>query len=357
MTVPPISFVLGVALWVLFFSKPCLTVFVSIDCGSSQSSTDENNIRWVGDGDYIQHGESHDVYLGSNPLSTLRAFPNRKKSCYSIRVGKGEKILTRASFYYGNYDKKFSPPVFDLQFDGNYWATVNSSSYYYVDYEAIYITKGNFTSICVAQTKPNQIPFISSLEVRSLDPTMYSHVDPNHALILQWRYAFGGNQTIRYPDDVFDRIWTPSFGIGLSEVKSEASGIDTSTAEDHPPQAALGNAVISSSTTQNMQFINRLPTEELPIYITAYFSEVNESAAGKRSIQMYVDNKPFLSPIVPPFGSVKEVYITNVTASANTSFVLQASATSTLPPVLNALEVYTLSDTLTAGTREDCTDV
>lgn len=154
----------------------------------------------------------------------------------------------------------------------------------------------------------------------------------------------------RYPYDVFDRIWAPSYGIGLSEVKSEPSGIDTSTAEDHPPQAALENAIISSSTTQYMQFINRLSTKELPIYITAYFSEVNESAVGKRSIQMYIDNKPFLSPIVPPFGSVKEVFITNMTASAKTSFILQASETSTLPPVLNALEVYTLSDALTAGT-------
>ncbi|KAG4939895.1 hypothetical protein AAZX31_16G195500 [Glycine max] len=350
MTSPPISFVLAIALLVLLFSKPSLTVFVSIDCGSSESSIDKNNIRWIGDDDYIQHGESHQVYLGSNPLSTLRVFTNRKKNCYSIRVGKGEKILTRASFYYGNYDDKFSPPVFDLQFDGNYWATVNTSSYYYVDYEAIYVTKGNFTSICVAQTRPNQFPFISSLEVRSLDPKMYSHVDSNHALILKWRYASGGNQTIRYPDDVFDRIWTPADGIGLSEVKSEASGIDISTAEDHPPEAALENSIVSSSTRQYMQFINRLPTKELPIYITAYFSEVMKSAVGKRSIQMYIDNKPFLSPIVPPFGSVKEVYITNMTASAETSFVLQASETSTLPPIINAVEVYTLSDTLTAGT-------
>ncbi|XP_061356025.1 probable LRR receptor-like serine/threonine-protein kinase At5g59680 [Gastrolobium bilobum] len=350
MTNPP-SLLLAIALLVLLFSKPSLTVFVSIDCGSSESVTDENNIRWTGDDAYIQHGESIQVYSGSNPLSTLRVFPTRKKNCYSIRVKKGEKVLTRASFYYGNYDNKLSPPIFDLQFDGNYWATVNtSSSYDYVDYEAIYVTKGNLTSICVAQTKPNQLPFISSLEVRSLDTTMYSHVDSNHALFLQWRYALGGNQTIRYPDDAFDRIWLPAFGIALSEVKSEASRVDISTAEDHPPQAALQNAIISSSTNEFMQFINRLPNEELPIYITTYFSEVMESAVGKRSIQMYIDNKTFSSPIVPPFGSVEEVYITNMTASADTSFVLEATDSSTLPPILNALEVYTLSDALTAGT-------
>ena len=199
MTSPP-NLLLVFALCVLLLSKPSLTVFVSIDCGSSDSFTDENNIRWTGDDDYIQHGESHQVYLGSNPLSTLRVFPTGNKNCYSIKVQNGEKVLTRASFYYGNYDSKFSPPIFDLQFDGNYWATVNTSSYYDVDYEAIYVTKGNFTSICVAQTRPNQLPFISSLEVRSLDPTMYSHVDSNHALILQWRYALGGNQTVRYSE-------------------------------------------------------------------------------------------------------------------------------------------------------------
>lgn len=195
----PLSFLLSIALCVLFFfSNPSLTVFVSINCGSSKSITDENGITWTHDDAYIQHGESQQVYSGSHPLSTLRVFPStRKKNCYSIKVPRGEKVLTRASFYYGNYDNKFSPPIFDLQFDGNYWATVNTSSYYYVDYEAIYVTKGNFTSICVAQTKPNQLPFISSLEVRNLDPTMYSHVDSNHALILQWRYAFGGNETIR----------------------------------------------------------------------------------------------------------------------------------------------------------------
>lgn len=194
----PSTFLFSIAISLLLFSKPSLTIFVSINCGSSKSFIDENNIKWSGDYDYIQNGVPQEVYLGSSPLSTLRLFTTRKKNCYSIKVPRGEKVLARASFYYGNYDNKFSPPIFDLQFDGNYWASVNTSSIYYVDYEAIYVTKGNFTSICVAQTKDNQFPFISSLEVRSLDPIMYSHVDSNHALILQWRYAFGGNQTIRY---------------------------------------------------------------------------------------------------------------------------------------------------------------
>lgn len=154
----------------------------------------------------------------------------------------------------------------------------------------------------------------------------------------------------RYPDDVFDRIWRAAYGILLSEVKGEVSDIDINTAEDHPPEAALQNAVVSSGTNSYIQLINRLPAKALPVYIATYFSELQESALGKRSFQMYIDNKPFSSPIVPPVGSVKEVYITNMTASADTLFTLQATDTSTLPPILNALEVYTISDALTAGT-------
>lgn len=155
---------------------------------------------------------------------------------------------------------------------------------------------------------------------------------------------------VRYPDDIFDRIWTPAYGILLSEVKSEESNIDITSAEDQPPKSALQNAIVSSNTNAYIQFINRLPTDKHPVYINAYFSEVMESAFGKRSIQMYIDNKPFLSPIVPPLGSVKEVYVANVTASANTTFILRASDSSTFPPILNALEVFTISDAFNAGT-------
>ena len=142
-------------------------VFLSIDCGSSESYTDENGIEWTGDDAYIQNGDNKTVAYPSlvpYPMSTMRVFSTRKKNCYSIKVDEGERVLVRASFYYGNYDRKNSPPVFDLQFDGNFWTTVNTSlrSYDVLSYEAIYVVKRNFTSICVAQTKPGQLPFISN---------------------------------------------------------------------------------------------------------------------------------------------------------------------------------------------------
>lgn len=176
-------------------------VFISIDCGSSTAYRSDG---WIGDDSYIQNGESKRVpssnSLSESPeMNTLRVFSSRKKNCYSLLALKGEKVLVRASFYYGNYDQKSSPPTFALQFDGNHWATVVTSTDQVIYYETIYAVKRETsTSVCIAQTEPNQFPFISTLEMSSLGLNMYNAFDPDYALLLTRRVAFGANDTIRY---------------------------------------------------------------------------------------------------------------------------------------------------------------
>ncbi|CAK7327931.1 unnamed protein product [Dovyalis caffra] len=329
-----------------------------IDCGSSDSEpyTDENSITWTGDDSYIQTGESQFVKYSSMPyvMTSLRVFPSRKKNCYKINVSDGERVLVRASFYYGDYDFKFSPPVFELQFDGNYWATVNTTSYDIVSYEAVYTVKGNSTSICLAQTMPDQVPFISALELRSLLPAMYSHVAPNYAMFLNLRVAYGANVTIRYPDDPHDRSWKPGHGLLLTDVTSLAPAIDATGAEDNPPSAVLENAITTSSTLEYIILRTKLPEIKVPIYMATYFSEVARlNKTQKRYFQFYINNKPVSkTPISPPFGSVSALYITNTSAYSNTSFSVMATTDSTLPPLINAMELYTLSNALTDGTNK-----
>lgn len=178
-------------------------MFVSIDCGSSSDSyVDHNSIKWIGDETLIQNGESHvvkDTSAVSHVLSTLRAFTTRKKNCYAIEAEKGEKVLLRTIFHYGNYDGKSSPPSFELHADGNYWDTVQLSSDDDVaTYEAIYVVKGDYISVCVAQIHPDQYPFISAIEVRSMDSNMYGHVDSEYALLTRQMVAYGSNTSIRY---------------------------------------------------------------------------------------------------------------------------------------------------------------
>ncbi|XP_052117796.1 probable LRR receptor-like serine/threonine-protein kinase At1g05700 [Arachis duranensis] len=305
----PNTLIVAIVLAIPLFTKLSLTTFVSINCGSSEPFTDpQTNITWTQDDAYIEHGQSFNVSLGLGTFSTLRAFHTLKKNCYEIEVQKGEKVLTRASFFYGNYDNKFSPPMFDLIFDGNYWGTVITSISDHVDYEAIYVAKGNYTNVCVSQSNPNHIPFISSIEVRGLDPQMYNHLHQNHSLILLSRRAFGANQTVRYPDDVYDRIWIAknSDQEFIYSIQSEALDINISTVEDQPPKSAIQNAFTLPNTTFGIQY---------------NISSLLQSTSDTNN---------------------------NYNSSMN-SLYFHASPGSTLPPLINAAEVYRI-EPLAQGT-------
>lgn len=186
------------------FIKPSSTVFLSIDCGGSNSSVDTNSINWIGDADYVHNGVSQVVdsyYTAGTVMSTLRVFPTLKKNCYTINnLSNGEKVLMRASFFYGNYDGKHLAPTFDLLLDGNLWGKVNLSIYsedtiLYREY--LYDVNGNSTTLCLAQTLPDQIPLISALELRSLGSKMYSHAGSNHVLSTTARFALGAPKDVR----------------------------------------------------------------------------------------------------------------------------------------------------------------
>ncbi|KAK8581517.1 hypothetical protein V6N13_144539 [Hibiscus sabdariffa] len=329
---------------------------VNIDCGTSEVySADDYSIGWVGDDTYIQHGES--VQLKSNtslyqPLANLRVFTDRKKSCYNIDSSKGSKVLVRAYFYYGNYDGKSSPPSFDLHFDGNHWDTVETSIDQSVFYEVIYVTKTDTISVCVAQTAPNMFPFISAIEVRDLDSKMYAELDSNRALMLRRRVAYGTKAIVRSIDDIYDRIWVPTVSVdGLTVLTSDEILVDVGL-DDSPPSAVFLNAFSTASTSTSMRLGTDLPTTKVPIYMNMYFSEVSVlDSTETRSIELQIDGTPSSKPFIPVYGKAGEMTLTNVTASSSTNFTLAAASGSTLPPLINALEVFAVSDELTDGTN------
>ncbi|KAJ6775299.1 hypothetical protein OIU79_018472 [Salix purpurea] len=311
---------------------------VSIDCGASETYTDDNTLEWIGDDGMFKDTQSEVVQSSntvSHVMSTLRVFTSLKKNCYTITDIKGSLVLVRASFFYGNYDKKSSPPSFDLLLDGNYWSTVNTTLDNEPDiYEVMYFVKSDTTSICLAQTQPNQFPFISALEVRILDSKMYAIVDPNYAL---------------FPDDVYDRVWDPaSIFSGRIPVTSDAKLIDVATAPDNPPRKVLQNAITTSSGS--LTLLPYFPDEDVSVYMNLYFSEVTAlDTTQKRSFNLYIDNIKKSEPIIPPYGEAKEI-IVNFTATVNISISLVSTNDSTLPPLINAVELFYVSDRLTDGT-------
>ncbi|KAL0370035.1 UNVERIFIED_CONTAM: hypothetical protein Sangu_0321600 [Sesamum angustifolium] len=289
-------------------------VSVSIDCGSSDSYKDDNLIVWTGDDGYVQGGESHSVQSSnsiSRVMDTLRVFTTQKKNCYHIDSVRQGRVLVRASFYYGNYDGKSSPPTFDLQFDGNHWATVQTSITVYVYHEVTYVTKKDSISVCVAQTNPAQFPFISALEVRGLESYMYVNVDDNYPLFLRRRVAFGSNATIRFPDDPYDRLWTPEvISAGMIPVRSSALFSKGLTLADQPPPAVLKNAVTAITPNSSLQLSMGFPLVPAPVYVNGYFSEVAVLGPNQnRSFSVFKNNQSFSQPFSPPYENCTELFL------------------------------------------------
>ncbi|XP_010255779.1 PREDICTED: probable LRR receptor-like serine/threonine-protein kinase At1g05700 [Nelumbo nucifera] len=330
-------------------------VFVSIDCGSSKSFIDDkHNITWVGDDQYIKSGESRAVQAAPessiSPIySTLRVFPTRNKNCYSINAGgKGQRVLLRAYFYYGNYDGKMSPPTFDLQFDGNDWVKgVNASggpSYY----EVIYVTKFDSLSVCLAQTEDNQYPFINGINVRSLDLGLYSDIDSGRPLFTRDRINYGGDKILRYPDDPYDRFWFPDKGGNrLSTVKRDSLNTVVEFSNKPPRSALLTAMTTDNSATLDLNLY--FPKTEITIYIILYFVELLDQSNSDRTFFLYINEEASFDPITLQYGGAAYKYVV-AKASSGTVFSLRSSSDSALPPLINALELFSVGPSLTNGT-------
>lgn len=179
--------------------------FISIDCGLEEDSmyTDEKTkITYVSDGAFVGGGESKVVspeYTLNKQqyLVTLKSFPNENRHCYTINTAQGTLYLIRATFLYGNYDAKNSPPKFDLHLGPNLWDTVE-----FVDAatpevkEIIHAPARNFVRVCLANTGFGT-PFISALELRPIKNNTYQY-EPSESLRLFVRYDVGSTTNESY---------------------------------------------------------------------------------------------------------------------------------------------------------------
>ncbi|XP_012847955.1 PREDICTED: putative leucine-rich repeat receptor-like protein kinase At2g19210, partial [Erythranthe guttata] len=156
-----------------------------------------------------------------------------------------------------------------------------------------------------------------------------------------------------YKDDPYDRVWAPAVRKhGLIDVASDAPHIRTGIL-DRPPYAVLQNAMTAVNPSDRIKFRLQFPPVNFNIYLSMYFSEVAmlNTTTEKRSFQLLIDDEPVLdSPIVPPYGSCLEVYDSNITVFSNITFALAPMEESTLPPIINAMEIFLIGDLLEDGT-------
>ncbi|XP_060667997.1 LRR receptor-like serine/threonine-protein kinase IOS1 isoform X2 [Ziziphus jujuba] len=339
------------------------TGFISLDCGLPKHfryTEPTTKIDYISDAPFISSGVTKSIlaeYKATNQqqVAVVRSFPQGTRNCYKLNVTKATKYLIRTTFLYGNYDGQNKLPKFDLHLGTSYWVTVNFSSVSLsIMKELIHFNSQNHLQICLINTDSGT-PFISALELRPLKNTTY--VTSTGSLALDRRLDFGSisNQSYRYPYDIYDRLWTPY-------TQKEWTTVTTSFTINHavdsndfqPPSVVMNTSATPLNSSAPLEFY-WVPRDETTKYYTyMHYAELQLLQSNQsRAFDIYLNGDLWFQPRTPVYLRSDLVYMSSAASASNYNFSFVRLKNSTLPPILNALEVYTLIEFLQPETDQD----
>jgi hypothetical protein len=160
------------------------------------------SIGYISDAKFIDTGVSKRLSGNfvklSQQLEYVRSFPKGVRNCYRINVTSGTKYLIRATFYYGNYDNENYLPQFDLLLGANLWAKVKlTNATYTIRGEIIYTSSQDYIQPCLVNTGKGT-PFISAIELRTLNNDDYVSYSAKSVLSVFGRYDYGSITNLNY---------------------------------------------------------------------------------------------------------------------------------------------------------------
>ncbi|XP_078169131.1 putative leucine-rich repeat receptor-like protein kinase At2g19210 [Carex rostrata] len=332
------------------------TGFVSIDCGLPGNSTykDVSTLTYSSDAQYIDTGTNHNisvVYITptiSPHCLNVRSFDTGIRNCYTIKsLEAAVKYLVRATFMYGNYDGLNKGPIFDLHIGVNYWKTVNTSNpEKLIIAEVIFVTTVDYIQVCLVNTGFGT-PFISSLDLRPMKSSLYPSANSSRALSLVRRLNAGPTDTkiIRYPDDPHDRMWEPWSNVPYwTEITTTSHVQNIVNDIFEAPSAVMQTAVTPVNSSELVFFWDVDPFEKDPGYlVNLHFSELtNLPKNAKREFNISWNNFQWYNESYSPsYLSTDAIYGSRpFSGYQRYNVTLTATENSTLPPILNAVEVF-----------------
>lgn len=361
------------------------TGFVSLDCGTNSNYTDTaTTLDWTSDSTGFGLTDVSNAFTVQSPLNnpptqfnSIRYFPGEQsKYCYVFNgpdhgVQQTKAYLIRASFWLGGGQLPFDTLskqqiTFQLLINADHWDDISiglpqTDTEGAVVKEMYMVADSPTISVCLAGRGIGlDTPFISSLELRPLrsDMTAVQLLGTtglaSKALFLQYRINYGSstNNDVRYPDDVFDRIWAANT---TRPWLNTSHSINTDISED-PPSIVMQTAYMSNDSF-NINFIDFTGTHGY--FYMLYFSEISSqvTAPGQRvfdettfngtftmsssSIDLYSNETNSLYGVVESFNT--NILIVQEGGYLNFSFQ-KSFATSIYGPLICALELQRLSD-------------
>ncbi|KAL7162569.1 hypothetical protein ACSBR2_042962 [Camellia fascicularis] len=291
-------------------------------------------------------------------LVNVKSFPHGIRNCYTLRPeqGKNNNYLIRAWFLYGNYDRKNSVLNFDLYIGANLWDSIwwlNASQY--LIKEIMYMTPTNYIHVCLVNTGAGT-PFISALELRHLDNSIYK--SQSGCMLLYERKALGAygadgeligslnsvsyiQKSFRYKDEL-GRLWT-TYSILDSQIMTTIFPTDSQNSNDYKlPREIISTAVKPLTVTQPLAcYFDHGGGPTIKLYVYFHFCELEELRDNEvPEFDILLNHVPWVESVVPSY--LKTTTITQEKPESGDELWITIVRTkrSTLPPILNAMEIY-----------------
>lgn len=320
--------------------------FVSIQCCGDLNFTDsKTNISWKTDSDwYPDRFTCQDIVRpvkNDTGYNKARLFNSRfgNKWCYNLTTVKNQDYLIRGTFRYG--DLQGIPPgsFFNVLIGVTPIGTVNSV--YETEVEAIFRATNDYINFCLEKGKG--YPYISKLELRTLNNSDYFQLEPSGVLKLIDRFGVGSDgQKIRYPYDLYDRIWGKELNRSQTAnqiLSSTANITNANITAPSPPIKVLKTAL---THPDHLEFLHDdLVTEQTNYNLHLYFLELNDSVqAGERVFDVYINNEKSKEIDILAGESNYKAVILKFTANGFLNLTLvKASNGSLFGPIINAYEI------------------
>ncbi|KAL0812718.1 hypothetical protein Bca101_069161 [Brassica carinata] len=315
--------------------------FISLDCGlpSNESPYNEpfTNLTYISDASFVHSGKTGTIHKDlkthfMKPYTGLRYFPDGIRNCYNLSVMQDTKYLIRTVFVYGNYDGLNASPIFDLYLGPNIWTTVDAK------------LSGLGTST----------PLISALELRPLPYDTY--ITRTGSLKYVDRIYFSNSDKgVRYPEDVYDRAWSPFLPVEWTQINTTLNVVD-SHKDYNPPQDVIKTAAVPANASEPMTFSWTLDTSDDETYAYLYMADIQKVRNNDtREFDIIANGKVEFDPYSPMKFEV-EVLFNRVPLKCEGGLCrVQLSRTrkSTLPPLMNALEIFQVIEFPQSETNQD----
>ncbi|KAK0595064.1 hypothetical protein LWI29_003106 [Acer saccharum] len=343
--------------------------FISIDCGTPKDfayTERTTGINYISDANFTDTGVGYNIsseYNSDNleqPFLNVRSFPEGSRSCYTLNPDRVNtvKFLIRASFMYGNYDGQNKLPRFGLLLEADEWDSVQFEDASTIVFkEIIHVSKKNYIDVCLVNTGFGT-PFISALELRPLKNDSYPTNNPGISLLLFSRLDVGSmvndKENFRLKDDVYDRIWSPYTKSNWVTISSPFNVNNSPLSTYFPPSTVMQTAAMPANGSNSLviDWEPSDPTSEYFAYF--YFAEIDQSQADKddREVDVYFNGQFWGGPYNPHFNSPLTVYAAVSDRGQRLEYSFHKSKNSTLPPILNGIELHQLKPFLQLLTNQ-----